>query len=373
VRQLLDGLGAPPPVHWTPYRSRGFISRLADRAAGLDYSAYLAAALLFVLSVAAGAWYLEGGGESLAKPMAATMAPSTRLDQIALTFKRPAATEAGERHLVAEQSPRLVAGVLMSMEAGTRARLPVQIENLDVIEPETTALIRGLPAEARLTDGIMIESGLWLLRPDLLSTVEVVAGETASTGSHQITIELKTLAGATVSRTQTALVINARIAAKPEPHQNAQSTDAPAQQDVRSSDVPAQTTALAPPVEPRERAEVPVQKSAPAVTVSKPRREAPAATAKQPRAKVASPRPVKRPKAEPSETAAPLSRPVTTQQVAVPRLVWPGDRPDAAYKSGPPVFLGGAPPDAKPEPAPEQPVPDASDWYKKVFRAPSGS
>jgi hypothetical protein len=249
----------------------------------------------------------------------------------------------------------------------------VQIENVDAIEAETTALITGLPAEAHLSDGIMIESGLWLLRPDLLSTVEVVADETASTGSHQITIELRTSSGATVSRTQTALVINARIAAKPDPQPKAQSTDAPVQQDVRSSDAATQATAVAPPVEPRERADMPGQKSAPPVTITKPRREAPAATSKEARARVASPRPVKRPKAEPSETASPLSRPVTTQQVAVPRLVWPGDRPDAAYKPGPPVFLGGAPPDAKPEPVPAQPVPDASDWYRKVFRAPSGS
>lgn len=324
MRQVLDALDGGEPMDWTPAAGA---SPLAQPPHGPRCAV---AAIVALTAIAGGVWLvaihpaLEPGKGVLAA------VPSLRLAQIAATAQ-PRIKELVEPINSGQRTPKLVAAEAVEIEAGKRVRLSARVLNDDAVAPETIALVRGLPDDVRLSDGIMIEPGLWMLRPDLLASVELNAG-TSADGAYELTLELRTSEGTVVSAGRTKLVV------------------APARNDTSKPDATAhvieEPTKLQAASQPSRQASRPAQirePSANKIAAPRPaeRRVVARRTPAQARAKVAKSVRRTRPPVS-SEVTVLASRPAVPQAPQQSRLVWPGDDPrTGSYSPNPPVFLGG--------------------------------
>ena len=363
MRQVLDALNAGEPVQWIPASraSAGWgVHRRSHR------SAWLAALALMLI---AGATWLVAT-YPVARPQSGVLAavPSPRLEQIAATV-RPPFEQIAEADRPGQPPPVLVVEDAIDIEAGKRARLSAHVANDDMVQPETVALVKGLPDDVRLTDGIMIGPGLWMVRADLLASVELDAASSAS-GRHTLTLELRTPEGTVISSGQTVLAIAAVRNDTITPDTTARVIDGPAgerlgsappKSSMRSSVVVAPVTPSAAPV--RKRA---VKKATAPVPVAQERDMAPGKANVERKVRVAKPARRTNPAVQ-SQVTVLAAKPVVPQSAQQPRLVWPGDDPrSASYLPNPPVFLGGALPGAV---APAQPPATAGGdgWRRQVF------
>ena len=304
----------------------------------------------------------------VARPQSGVLAavPSPRLEQIAATV-RPPFEQIAQSARSWQPPPVLVAEDAIDIEAGKRALLSAHVANDDMVQPETVALVKGLPDDVRLTDGILIGPGLWMVRADLLASVELDAASSAS-GRHTLTLELRTSEGTVISSGQTVLAIvrndtimpgtTARVIDAPVGERLG---SAPPKSSMRSSVVVAPVTPSAAPV--RKRA---VKKATASVPVAPERDAAPSKAGVERRVRVAKPARRTNPAVQ-SQVTVLAAKPVVPQSAQQSRLVWPGDDPrSASYLSNPPVFLGGVVPGAV---APAQPPATAGGdgWRRQVF------
>ena len=362
MRQVLDALNAGEPVQWIP-ASRASVGRGVQRRS--HRSAWLAALVLMLI---AGATWLVAT-YPVARPQSGVLAavPSPRLEQIAATV-RPPFEQIAQSARSWQPPPVLVAEDAIDIEAGKRALLSAHVANDDMVQPETVALVKGLPDDVRLTDGILIGPGLWMVRADLLASVELDAASSAS-GRHTLTLELRTSEGTVISSGQTVLAIvrndtimpgtTARVIDAPVGERLG---SAPPKSSMRSSVVVAPVTPSAAPV--RKRA---VKKATASVPVAPERDAAPSKAGVERRVRVAKPARRTNPAVQ-SQVTVLAAKPVVPQSAQQSRLVWPGDDPrSASYLSNPPVFLGGVVPGAV---APAQPPATAGGdgWRRQVFR-----
>lgn len=361
MRQVLDALNAGEPVQWIP-ASRASVGRGVQRRS--HRSAWLAALVLMLI---AGATWLVAT-YPVARPQSGVLAavPSPRLEQIAATV-RPPFEQIAQSARSWQPPPVLVAEDAIDIEAGKRALLSAHVANDDMVQPETVALVKGLPDDVRLTDGILIGPGLWMVRADLLASVELDAASSAS-GRHTLTLELRTSEGTVISSGQTVLAIvrndtimpgtTARVIDAPVGERLG---SAPPKSSMRSSVVVAPVTPSAAPV--RKRA---VKKATASVPVAPERDAAPSKAGVERRVRVAKPARRTNPAVQ-SQVTVLAAKPVVPQSAQQSRLVWPGDDPrSASYLSNPPVFLGGVVPGAV---APAQPPATAGGdgWRRQVF------
>lgn len=361
MRQVLNALEVGESVQWLP---------ALDAGAGLgskrrSHRSFYVAAVVLVLTASC-AWLVATYPVARLESGVLAPMPSQRLEQIAESTRPPLVRVADP--IISELSPALVVTDAIAVEAGRRTRLSAHIANGDKVQPETVVLIRGLPGDIRLTDGIMIDPGLWMLRADLLASVEfeVAAG---ARGRYTLELELRTSGGAMLSSSQTVLAI------------------APARKDViRPPNAIARGAeeemgGKLPPVSPRSPAQTgmgvvlvkptaaPVRKR----VVKKARRPIPAM--REPAAVAAKAKAESKVRvAKPARRTSPSLRSQVTVLSAKPRprppidqsrLVWPGDDPrSASYSRSSPAFLGGVLPGV----APQSPA-TAGDglWRRRVF------
>jgi hypothetical protein len=245
----------------------------------------------------------------------------------------------------------------LAIEAGARTKLAARVENEDALEPETVALVSGLPTEAELSEGIRIGPKLWMLRPSLLSVAEIDAGRSPA-GHHDVTVELRGPTGSIIASAQTKLEIT-------QPSIEAQVTPSAAiietgKADVAPKAVPTEEAPIARKSSKRKEryaapAVVPVEVPRPRIkTKSSPAREQ-IGTQKEAREIRSAPQP---------GTRVLSSGPAIPQTPQGQRMVWPGDDPRAAYTQGPPIFLGG--PGVQPKSAPRGEREDPN-WRKRAF------
>lgn len=331
LRQVLAALETGEKIQWARNGPTYPPADIAERR----YRAPLlgGAALLLVLGAACliDAYAPPGGEERLLAAM-----PSPRLQQIAGTVWRPMGMAAAAAESDA-LPPDLVAPHAVELKSGQRTRLAVHIANAGSIKPESIALITGLPEDVRLTDGIMIGPGLWMLRPALLMSVEFEAAQSAR-GDYALQLELRTPSGAVVSSAHMQLVITAAPAQTEV--QTSVSRSTAATQLSEGADKAATTEALAPP---KRKPSVAREAGGPTARDRGPaKREA--------RAKVRIAKPPRR-RAAHSESANLATGQAVQQTFQPQRLVWPGDDPRSApYLMNPPVFLGGSVPDVESRP-----------------------
>jgi hypothetical protein len=350
MRQVLNALDGGEPVHWTPAAGARPLGRPSHGPR------YAVAALVTLTAIAGGVWLV--GVHPAIEPGRGMLAavPSLRLAQIAATAQ-PRIKEIIEPISSTQRTPELVAEEAVEVEAGKRTRLSARVLNDDAVEPETVVLVMGLPDDVRLSDGIMIEHGLWMLRPDLLSSVEVDAGTSAG-GDYELTLELRTSEGTVVSAGRTKLVVAPARNDTSKPDATARASEEPAKPQAispssRQASRPAQMR-KAPPKK------IALQKPSERRVVA---RKAPA----EPKVKVAKAVRRTRP-AVSSEVTVLASQPAVPQGPQQSRLVWPGDDPrTGSYAPNPPVFLGGVVPGTA---APQAKPPFTSDearWRRRMF------
>jgi hypothetical protein len=356
MRQVLNALDAGEPVHWIPAGVARAGRKPAPRSRRVLYLAALAVCL-----TPGGAWLATHPTAKLENGvLAAAIFP--RLEQIASTVRSPPEQVTGSAK-PDQPLPALVVGDAIVVEAGQRGRLSAHIANSENVQPETVAIVQGLPDDVRLTDGIMIGPGLWMLRSDLLASVQLDPASSAS-GHHELTLELRTPAGTIVSTGRTMLTIAAahnednskpstavRVADEPMSSQS----PSPSQQASRPSRVVVApvTPGAAPARKPAvKKAAVPtpvIVRPAPVVQERSVVRGKASAGQK---VKVVKPVRTAKPAVQ-SEVTILSAKPSVPQSSQPPRLVWPGDDPRSApYLSNPPVFLGGFLPGAAPQAKP---------------------
>jgi hypothetical protein len=359
-------------VEWTPHNDGS--SAMAWLRSRNPHVTFVVGALMGSLLIGTSAWVM--GGHTLNVPSFRETQASTapRYAPLNLAERSPPAAVLSETDPVVarqDQTAHVVADEeTVELKIGQRTRLAAHIDEADALKPETLALINGLPEGVQLSDGIRINTQLWMLRPDLLSTVEVEAAR-GPVGRYPVTLELRTPEGQIVSSAQTMLVI---VAAVEDNAAAAQSERAVADErkdnGTRPSpkdQQPAVPIAVTPaPGKPdtmraaRTRIETPRQ-----VKTQTQSRVKTIVTRPEP---IISPKPVQ--KARPVRPDATASVPPVVAQgpQSQQKLVWPGDNPRAVYTQTPPFFLGGAVPNTAPQ---SQPAPVQNEnWHRRVFETP---
>lgn len=346
-RDVLGALRKKDPERWGPPTE--YIEEsdpLPPFRPHLDYSTYVAASLVFVLSVAGGAMLIGDlrATSNTARNRSAEPV-STRLEQIAAAIRAPVLQYVAEANPLkpASASDHLAVVVAdngaVAVQSGGRAPLTVHIENVEALEPETSVLVHNLPIEARLSEGIMISPGVWMMRAGLLGTVEVDTGA-APAGRHTLLVELRRPEGSLVSSARVVLSV-----ATPPVQQ--QETLPQLQQDSVQSKAPSPIS---------------VQRIKRASSGKPVKREKPVTVTRTASPKPEPHKPARKAKLQSEVTVlaapAPIVRPGQS-----PKLVWPGDDPRATYSTNPPVFLGGSVPNNGPV---SQPTP-GEDWHKRIF------
>ncbi len=347
----------PPPLG----REAGFDWEPRRRRAG---AAIYAAVVVVLMLAAAGALLVLREGDQEPDPSRDSV---TRLDQMSAAVRAPLQIHEEETRRQAPQAaegqssaPERLATLIaddstVEVQSGQRVLLPVHIENADVLKPETSVLVRELPGDIRLSEGIMIGPGIWMVRAGLLGSVEIDAG-TAAPGRHTLLVELRMPEGRIASTAQLDLAIAAAEAAPRE--------------DVPREEVP-QAIAEDPPVEllsPPKRAAAPdyvKPKAAVAAPVPKAVKKRKPATQVQASIKPEPPKAPRRLKRQ-GDVAVIAAPPALAAPGQTPKLVWPGDDPREAYPANPPVFLGGAIPGSAQSgnASPSAAVPN---WANRVF------
>ncbi|NJO23322.1 MAG: hypothetical protein HC868_10700 [Sphingomonadales bacterium] len=211
-------------VAWTPHSDGSAMAWLRSRN---PHVTFVVGALIGSLLIGASVWLMGGYtlnlpsfGEAQVASTAPRYAPLNLTEQssspVAKSEPEPAVTQA-------EQTARVVADEeVIEVGIGHRVRLGARIDDADALEPETVALVSGLPDDVQLSDGIKINTQLWMLRPVLLSSVEVDAAR-GPVGRYPVKFELRTPEGHVISSAQTTLAIVAAVEEKPEAAQSAPS------------------------------------------------------------------------------------------------------------------------------------------------------
>lgn len=355
-----------PAVQWKPHPG-GSSAALAWLRSRNPHAAFVAGVLIGTLVIGVSAWLIGGHTFVLPSPGGSQAAGTlARFEQLT-SAARPSLAQSEAESVAAghELTAHLVADEeIVELQVGQHVRLAVRVDDVDALKPETLALIGGLPEAVQLSDGVRINTQLWMVRPDLLSSVEVDAAR-GPVGRYPLTLELRTPEGHVLSSVQTTLVI---VAAVEDNAAGAQS--APIVAKDRGTAKPALSAQDKPAA---SATRTPVPSKSQAARTARPRIETPKpARQTQVRSAVSRPEPVQSSKpvrkARPVQPDATVSSgpPVVAQgPQSQQKLVWPGDNPRAAYTQNPPVFLGGALPNAVPQAQPA-PVQDEN-WHRRVF------
>lgn len=352
----------PPPLG----REAGFDWEPRRRRTG---AVHYAAAVLVLMLAATGAFLVLRGADQEHDPSGDSV---TRLDQMSAAVRaplqiheeemRPQAPQAAEEQSSApERLATLIADdSTVEVQSGQRVLLPVHIENADVLEPETSVLVRELPGDIRLSEGIMIGPGIWMVRAGLLGSVEVDAG-TAAPGRHTLLVELRMPEGRIVSTAQLDLAIAAAEVAPREEVPQAIAEDPPLEllsppKRAAAPDRPPKRAAAPDNVKLKAAVAAPARKT---VKKGKPAAQVQASIKPEP------PKAPRRPKRR-GDVAVMAVPPALAAPGQAPKLVWPGDDPREAYPANPPVFLGGAVPGSAQsgKAGPSAAVPN---WANRVF------
>jgi hypothetical protein len=358
-------------VDWKPHSDGGAMAWLRSSN---PHVTFVIGAAIGSLLIGMSAWLMGGhtlGLPSFGEAQVANTAP--RYAPLNLSEPSLAATKSKPELAVTpvEQTAHVVADdEVIELRIGDRVRLGARIDDADALKPETVALVSGLPEDVQLSDGIKINTQLWMLRPVLLGSVEL---ETARgpVGRYPVKLELRTPEGHIVSSAQITLAI---VAAVDEMPVNVQSTPAPAEERKEpqaSASVeekqPAVSTGSASPAAKPEGA---------AARTGRPRtdtsRQVKAHARAPARSVVARPEPIVSPKpvlkSRPVRPDASASVPPIVaqgpQSQPQQKLVWPGDNPRAVYTQTPPFFLGATPntaPQSQPSPVQDE------NWHRRVF------
>ena len=359
----LPPAGDPAPgVRWRPHR-RSALARILESPVRL-----VSCLLLIAAIVSVGIWIARPHHATVSAPTKESARPSARFEQITAAVRAPLLTPAPAEDAIgiekAALRPPMIIGDAqdITVVAGGNAKVAAHIENEAGLEPETVLLVGGLPSEAELSDGIKINSGLWMLRPNLLERIEIRTGASPA-GRHELTLELRRPEGSIVASTRVALDIT------PVEVPVAVTRTAPA---TAAKESPAVTgTAL-------ERLPAPAKPARKAAATRKERIAAPEVApieVPRPKAKQATPKTTLSkadpgPKAETKSATTPRvmsGGPIgIPQSQQGPRLVWPGDDPRAVYSQTPPVFLGGAAPGAQQPDNSQRPLGDPA-WRSRAF------
>jgi hypothetical protein len=359
-------------VDWKPHSDGGAMAWLRSRN---PHVTFVVGAAIGSLLIGGSAWLT--GGHTLGLPSfgeAQVVKAAPRYAPLNLSGPSSDATksEAELAIIPAEQTTHVVADEeVIELQIGHRVRLGAHIDDADALKPETVALVSGLPEDVQLSDGIKINTQLWMLRPVLLGSVEL---ETARgpVGRYPVKLELRTPEGHIVSSAQITLAIVAAVDEKPV---NVQSTPAPAEErkepqaSVSGKEKPPAVSSNAAPASTKAE-------GAAARTAARPRTD----TSRQVKLQTRSPTPAVVTRPEPIVSPKPVqkSRPVRPDASAsVPpvvaqgpqsqpqqKLVWPGDNPRAVYTQTPPFFLGATPntaPQSQPSPVQDE------NWHRRVF------
>ncbi len=356
-------------VEWTPHSGGSSMAWLRSRN---PHVTFVAGALIGSLLIGASVWLVGGHtlnlpsfGETEVASTAPRYAPLNLAEQsspVAKSEPEPAVTRL-------EQTARVVADEeMIEVRIGHRVRLGARIDEADALEPETVALVSGLPDDVQLSDGIKINTQLWMLRPALLSSVEVDAAQ-GLVGRYPVKLELRTPEGHVISSAQTTLTIVAAVEGKPATVQSTP-TDAEQRKEPRVSvsaeeKQPAASTGPAPVVAKSED----VQSTRPRADTArqvKARAQTPARTVVTRPEPIVSPKPVQKSRPVRPDTSASVPPVVAQGPQSQPqqKLVWPGDNPRAAYTQTPPFFLGATPntaPQSQPSPVQDE------NWHRRVF------
>ncbi len=334
MRQVLNALDTGEPVRWVP----AGVAR-AGRKPTQRFYRVLYFSVAAVCLTAGGAWLATTDPAVKAESGMLVAATSPRLEQIATIMRSPP-----EKITVSAKPdqplPALVVGDAIAVEAGRRGRLSAHVANSENVQPETTVLVNGLPDDVRLSEGIMIRPGLWMLRPDLLVSVELDAAANAR-GRYDLTLELRTPEGTIISTGRTVLVIApARNVTVPKAMAKEgpvieRAAPMPPRSSVQADAVNQHVTPSAQAV----RKQAAVKKRVP-LSVAAPERNVDKADTK-PKLRVAKPLRRVKPQVQSEVTilaAKPVVRPPPRQQP----LVWPGDDPRSASNAQmSPLYLGG--------------------------------
>lgn len=345
-------------VRWQPHSDDA--SAMAWLRSRNPHVTFVAGVVTGSLLIGAAAWLLEGHtfklpslGETQAASTPPRYAPLDAAEQPSAVIR----AEAGDAITSSEQTAHLVADdEIVELQIGRRIRLAARIDDADLLKPETLALISGLPEGVQLSDGIKINTQLWMLRPDLLSSVEVEA-VLGPVGRYPVTLELRTPEGDVVSSAQTTLVIVAAVEDNSPPAEREGAEAAPL------DGKPAVSTAATPTPAKSET----VRATRPRVDAAKPaKKRLPTRTVVTRPEPVFSPKPVQKSRPVRPDTGASVPPIVAQGPQSQPqqKLVWPGDNPRAVYTQNPPFFLGAVPnAQSQSQPAPAQ----DEDWHKRVF------
>jgi hypothetical protein len=203
-------------VEWTPHSDGSAMAWLRSRNPHVTFAV---GAVTGSLLIGASAWLMGGNTFSLpsfGETQVASTAPRYAPLNLAEQSSSPVAkSEPEPAVMLAEQTARVVADEeVIEVRIGDRVRLGARIDEADALTPETVALVGGLPDDVQLSDGIKINTQLWMLRPVLLSSVEVDAAR-GPVGRYPVKFELRTPEGHVISSAQTTLAIVAAVEEKP--------------------------------------------------------------------------------------------------------------------------------------------------------------
>jgi hypothetical protein len=338
-------------VDWKPHSDGAAMAWLRSRN---PHVTFVAGALVGSLLIGASAWLMGGhtlGLPSFGEAQVANTAP--RYAPLNLSEQSSPVTKSEPELAVtpAEQTAHVVADdEVIELRIGDRVRLGARIDDADALKPETVALVSGLPEDVQLSDGIKINTQLWMLRPVLLSSVEVEAAR-GPVGRYPVKLELRTPEGHVISSAQTTLSIVAAVEDKPV---DVQSTPAAAEE--RKEPQASGSAEEKQPAKSTNSAPAPAKaEGAPARAAARPRadtsRQAKTHTQSPARTVVTRPEPIVSPKpvqkSRPVRPDASASVPPVVaqgpQSQPQQKLVWPGDNPRAVYTQTPPFFLGATP------------------------------
>jgi hypothetical protein len=347
-------------VDWKPHSDGGAMAWLRSRN---PHVTFVAGALVGSLLIGASAWLMGGhtlGLPSFGEAQVANTAP--RYAPLNLSEPSSAATKSESEPAItsAEQTAHVVADEeVIELRIGHRVRLGARIDDADALKPETVALVSGLPEDAQLSDGIKINTQLWMLRPVLLGSVEVEAAR-GPAGRYPVKLELRTPEGHIISSAQTTLII---VAALEEKAADVQATPAVAEERKEL-----QASASAEDKEPAASAK-PARTGGSRTETSrqiKAHARTPARTVVTRPEPIVSPKPVLKSRPVRPDTSASVPPVVAQGPQSQPqqKLVWPGDNPRAVYTQTPPFFLGATPntaPQSQPAPAQDE------NWHRRVF------
>jgi hypothetical protein len=359
-------------VDWKPHSDGGAMAWLRSRN---PHVTFVVGAAIGSLLIGASAWLMGGhtlGLPSFGETQVANTAP--RYAPLNLSEASSAATKSEPELAItpAERTAHVVADdEVIELRVGDRVRLGARIDDADALKPETVALVSGLPEDVQLSDGIKINTQLWMLRPVLLSSVEVEAAR-GPVGRYPVKVELRTPEGHVISSAQTTLAIVAAVEDKPV---DVQSMPA-APEERKEPQASASTEEKQPAVSAGSATAAAKSEGAAAARTGRARTDTPRqvkAHARTPaRSVVARPEPIVSPKpvlkSRPVRPDASASVPPVVaqgpQSQPQQKLVWPGDNPRAVYTQTPPFFLGATPntaPQSQPSPVQDE------NWHRRVF------